>query len=469
MLIQTFIFNWRGQYEKTKEKQKQLSAIGIVPVVINSDDNHREDDPNWHNIGEDSYFTAQFLKAIELFDGDALFHIQADASYDDWASIYKGAKDCFDTYNWGIYAPNVDYTWYDASRTNLSTFDLEEPNLKMVANTDCTCWFIHKDIINEAKRRGIDFSPYKMGWSFDIVYPAISYICKRPVIRDYAYTIDHPPGTNYNKDQAEKEMHALYSTLDDEVKEAFKYVKTDINKLAEYYVEKEMNVAIVSCHNPNYQILADLTWDKNKRLYAERYGYSAEVKVWNSRGIPPGWEKMIHVKELFTDPTKKIDWAWVTGCDSLITNFDKPITDIIDNNYHFIIAEDINEMNADSFLIRNSPEGNQYLDALIEKSFEVEYMNQPPQGHGRFEQGAMVDTYEKWKHLIKVVPQRTFNSYDYSYLPWQPPQLDKTGHHGNWMQGDLLIHFPAMTLHRRIKYVEHYMNCITGVGNPLMM
>jgi hypothetical protein len=70
MKIQTFIFNWRGQYEKTKEKQKQLSAIGVVPVVINSDDNHREDDPNWHNIGEDSYFTAQFLKAIELFDKD---------------------------------------------------------------------------------------------------------------------------------------------------------------------------------------------------------------------------------------------------------------------------------------------------------------------------------------------------------------------------------------------------------------
>ena len=65
MKIQTFIFNWRGQYEKTKEKQKQLSAIGVVPVVINSDDNHREDNPNWHNIGEESYFTAQFLKSTQ--------------------------------------------------------------------------------------------------------------------------------------------------------------------------------------------------------------------------------------------------------------------------------------------------------------------------------------------------------------------------------------------------------------------
>lgn len=235
MKIQTFIFNWRGQYEKTKEKQKQLSAIGVVPVVINSDDNHREDDPNWHNIGEDSYFTAQFLKAIELFEGDAMFHIQADASYDDWSKIYQGAIDCYNSYNWGIYAPNVDYTFYTPERTDLQSFDLDEPYYKMVANTDCTCWFIHKDIINDAKARGIDFSPYKMGWSFDIVYTAISYINKRPVIRDYQYTIDHPPGTNYNKDQAEKEMYELYASLPTDIQQAFRCIKQNKEQLSNYY------------------------------------------------------------------------------------------------------------------------------------------------------------------------------------------------------------------------------------------
>jgi hypothetical protein len=235
MNIQTFIFNWRGQYEKTKEKQRQLSAIGVVPVVINSDDNHREDDPNWHNIGEESYFTAQFLKALELFTGDVMFHIQADASYDNWAEIYQGAKDCFDIYNWGIYAPNVDYTFYNPFRTDLTSFDLDEPNLKMVANTDCTCWFIHKDIIADAKNRGINFAPYKMGWSFDIIFTALSYIKKRPVIRDYKFTIDHPQGTNYNMNQAETEMMQLYQSLTPDVQEAFRYIKSDKEKLANYY------------------------------------------------------------------------------------------------------------------------------------------------------------------------------------------------------------------------------------------
>jgi hypothetical protein len=233
MNIQTFIFNWRGQYEKTLEKIEQLNKLGVTPIIINSDDLHR--DEGWHNIGEESYFTAQFLKALELFDGDVMFHIQADASYDNWSKIYAGAEQCFDTYNWGIYAPNVDYTWYDSSRTDLTSFDLDEPNYRMVASPDCTCWFIHKDIIEEAKRRNINFAPYKMGWSFDIVYTALSYLNKRPVIRDYNFTIDHPPGTNYNKTQAEQEMLLLYSKLPADIQEAFRYIKQDKEQLAKYY------------------------------------------------------------------------------------------------------------------------------------------------------------------------------------------------------------------------------------------
>ena len=106
----------------------------------------------------------------------------------------------------------------------------------MVANTDCTCWFIHKDIINEAKNRGVNFAPYKMGWSFDIVYPALSYMLKRPVLRDYSHTIQHPAGTNYNKEQAEWEMRSLYLSLPADIQEAFGYIKTDKTKLYKYYM-----------------------------------------------------------------------------------------------------------------------------------------------------------------------------------------------------------------------------------------
>lgn len=223
--IHTFIFNWRGQYDKTVEKIKQLTDLGHTPTVINSDEAHN--DEGWVNVGESAYFTDQFIKALELFDGDVLFHIQADGSYNDWNNLIKDAEESFDTYKWGIYAPNVDYTWYDASRTDIAGIALRDKTMRVVACPDCTCWFIHKDIINVFKELKIDMSPYKMGWGWDIIFPGISYLMKRLVIRDYHHTVDHPPGTNYNKTQAEIEMHQLFNVLPHELKIMFHLIKND--------------------------------------------------------------------------------------------------------------------------------------------------------------------------------------------------------------------------------------------------
>lgn len=238
MKILTVIFNWRGQIRNTLKKEIQLKAIGVTPIVINSDDEHKVDSPQWHNIGEDSYFNAQFLKALEVFDAsgcDVLFHIQADASYDNWQQLYEDAEKYYEMTDWGIYAPNVDYTWYDAIRSDLTTVDFPVDKLKIVANTDCTCWFIHKDIIDEYKTRKIDMTGYKMGWGWDIIFPAIAYINKRPVIRDYGHTIEHPRGTNYDTNKAEQEMWHLYNSLDPEVKQAFSFIKGNKELLASYY------------------------------------------------------------------------------------------------------------------------------------------------------------------------------------------------------------------------------------------
>jgi hypothetical protein len=236
MNIQTFIFNWRGQYEKTVEKEKQLKAIGKSPIVINSDDAYN-DIEGWHHIGDDCYFGEQFAKAIELFDSDILFHVQADASYDNWEKLYADAEKYFEETDWGIYAPNVDYTWYDSSRTDITSVDFPIEGLKIVANTDCTCWFIHKDIIDLYKKRNLKLEQYKMGWSWDIVLPAICYINQRPVIRDYNHTVNHPQGTSYNTQQAEKEMWDLFQSLPNDLKEAFSYIKGDRQQLAKYYAE----------------------------------------------------------------------------------------------------------------------------------------------------------------------------------------------------------------------------------------
>jgi len=234
MNIQTFIFNWRGQFENTLEKEDQLEKLGKRPIVINSDDEKNYVD-DWYHIGDESYFGRQFAKAVEIFDGDVLFHIQADVSYDNWQKLYDDAEKYFEMTDWGIYAPNVDYTWYDSSRTDVNSLDFPIPGLKIVATTDCSCWFIHKDIIELYKQRDLKLEQYKMGWSWDIILPSISYLNQRPVIRDYNHTVKHPKGTNYNTEQAEKEMWELFSSLPPDLKEPFSYIKGDRNQLNKYY------------------------------------------------------------------------------------------------------------------------------------------------------------------------------------------------------------------------------------------
>lgn len=241
MKIHCFIFNWKGQYNKTKFKEKQLSIIENLKVtVINSEEEVNNLEPGWVNIGNSAYFTAQFIKAIELFDGDIFFHIQGDASYLNWKKLINDAIIYHEKYYWGIYAPNVDYTWYDSSRTVINNITLKENNLKMVACPDCTCWFIDKSIIKEFKLSNISMEEYAMGWGWDILLPSFSFLNSKPVIRDYNHTIHHPRGTNYSTSQAEQEMMELFNSLPLNLKTIFSYIKGDREQLSVFFRSQDV-------------------------------------------------------------------------------------------------------------------------------------------------------------------------------------------------------------------------------------
>ncbi len=236
MNIQPFIFNWNKQFDKTCAIEDSLSKIFDKVTVINSDDNNTKD--SWIDLGDDAYFSDQFRKALELFDGDILMHVQGDVTYDNWEKLVEDARTYFDYYDAGIYAPNVDYSWFSSENTDIDSIQADHENIKMVACTDETVWFIRKEIIQEMIDRNIDFSNNKMGWGWDLVLSSICFVNGRPVIRDYNHTIDHPLGTNYNKDVAGKEMQEVWKTLDDELKTAFALIKgskQDREKLSGYF------------------------------------------------------------------------------------------------------------------------------------------------------------------------------------------------------------------------------------------
>lgn len=236
MKIEPFVFNWNGQFNKTIKIEESLNKIFNKVFVINSDDNNTKEE--WFNIGDDSYFSDQFRKALELFDGDVLMHVQGDVSYDNWEKLVEDAKFYMEYYDAGIYAPNIDYTWYSSENVDIDSLQSDHLNIKMCACTDETVWFIRRDIIEELSKKKIDFSQNKMGWGWDLVLAAICFSKGVPVIRDYNHTIDHPPGTNYNKEIAANEMNLLYNSLDYDIRSIISKIKGDKNlreQLSQYF------------------------------------------------------------------------------------------------------------------------------------------------------------------------------------------------------------------------------------------
>jgi hypothetical protein len=207
--------------------------------------------------------------------------------------------------------------------------------------------------------------------------------------------------------------------------------------------------AVVSLNDEKYQPLADLTWEQNKKLYCERHGYVGINKTSDFVGnISIGFEKIHFILNLLND-RPDIEWVWWTGTDAMITNFTVKIEDKIIPEYDLIIATDCNDINNDSFLIKNSEWSKEYLKQIIE--LEPTYKK-----HFFYEQQAMIDSYADNKDHIKIVPQRYLNAYKNDLYPHQLP-YDCLGNDGTWQKGDWLIHWPGTSLDLRLQLARHFM------------
>jgi hypothetical protein len=208
--------------------------------------------------------------------------------------------------------------------------------------------------------------------------------------------------------------------------------------------------AVTSLNDEKYQPLADLTWTQNKKLYCEQHGYAGHQ--WTSgfdKSIKGGFERLRLMRELMIEHPE-YQWLWWTGCDSMITNFNVKIEEKIDPNYDLIIATDCNEINNDSFLIKNTEWSKNYLQELCD--LRPQYEN-----HMFLEQQAMIETYPKYKDKIKIVPQRHLNSYYNDLYPHQS-KYDLLGTDGTWQKGDWLLHWPGTSLDTRLKLARHFIN-----------
>jgi len=208
-----------------------------------------------------------------------------------------------------------------------------------------------------------------------------------------------------------------------------------------------MKSAIITAHDDNYRLLADLTWHKNRKFYAQKHGYHAIAREVPKLGLHANFQKIDLMLEIFT--TSDIDVMLWTDTDSMITNFNVPLDDLLYAGYDITIATDWNGINSGTMLLRKSPRLIAYLQAILAN--EPRYKT-----HEFYEQGYIMDTYNQHRDMIKIVPQRFMNAY------WLPiyhvgenkDLKDQLGFSGQWRPGDFIIHAPGQPQNMRISLFE---------------
>jgi hypothetical protein len=151
-------------------------------------------------------------------------------------------------------------------------------------------------------------------------------------------------------------------------------------------------------------------------------------------------------------------------CDTMITNMEIKLEDIIQDqthsNTHILVPSDNAGINSGVMMVRNSPIGRAFLNTVIagEPLYRHWYLYE-----NQLIQDMLIGTYiwdreiksggSCWSDVSNVLRQRVMNSYDYKNLPivQNDSPNDIWGESGQWEEGDFLIQWPATSLDFRIK------------------
>jgi len=226
-----------------------------------------------------------------------------------------------------------------------------------------------------------------------------------------------------------------------------------------------MKIKIFTLSQDNYKSLRDIT-SANKSEYCEKNDYSFEERISDFKFSNLGFEKIYRCLELLEN--NKCDILYWCGVDTLITNFKIKITDLIDVEHDFFISTDANNINADSFVIKNTIDSRALFKKIIESY--PQYSND-----AWAEQQVIIDILAQddyFKKITKILPQKMINSYDYSLYPASNFRgsseslthfrlgQDYYGNDGQWSEGDFLIHWPGTVLPQRILLTKKYIPLI---------
>ncbi len=187
----------------------------------------------------------------------------------------------------------------------------------------------------------------------------------------------------------------------------------------------------------------------NKNEYCVKHGYNL-VKLNNpvSTNFDISWARIEELIKILP----KYDYILFQGLDTLIMNYNIKIEDWINKykTHDFIIGFDVNGLNNDVMLVKNTDWSIEYLKYILEQKYK-----NPLENWEKFwwnEQKAMERSYLNHPLQIRRIPQKSFNSYHYPY--YERPETTA----GQFTEGDWILHFPGMSMEKRLEEMPKWLD-----------
>lgn len=193
------------------------------------------------------------------------------------------------------------------------------------------------------------------------------------------------------------------------------------------------------------QILYTTSWKELANIvlpvaeaYCKIHGYKLMAIEYPEYSSDFGFKKIEGVQKLFKEG---VDCVWCLDLDCLLTLMSKPVEDYLDEEHDFFITKDFNNLNAGSFLVKNTAFSETFLYGILAQKGL-------PEMH--CEQNGIIEAmkYMPSTKKIKILPQSSINAYRYNFYPEIPPQNEEQG---EWVEGkSLVLHLPGTGLQTKI-------------------
>ena len=207
------------------------------------------------------------------------------------------------------------------------------------------------------------------------------------------------------------------------------------------FLKLESKLAIISHYNDAYKELGEMT-RTNKQTYAIKHGYDCIVYNYDlQHAWSPMWNKVHVIKRHLGD----YEWLFWSDADALILNYEISLEQFLDDQYVIIIAADHNGINSGNYFIKNTPFAHEILNRMLENTTYAFKHYQ--------EQSALAELIQKDKavaSVVKIVPQRTFNSYINN--------IKSKACNGVYHHGDFVLHFAGIKYHYKVELTKAWLS-----------